>query len=73
MSDEATMVKKPKGKAKPNPDAMTTRALKMRQEYADWLERFAKRERVTVASLVDRALLTHAQATDFEPPPERTP
>ena len=69
----ATVVKKskPKEKATPTPNTMTTRALKMRQEYADWLERFASRERVTLASLFDRALSSHAQQTGFEQPPER--
>jgi hypothetical protein len=65
------MAKKPAHK--PNLDEMTTRALKMRREYADWLERFASFERVTLAALIDRALSSHAQHTGFEQPPQRTP
>jgi hypothetical protein len=67
------MAKKAAGAAKTDPDQMVTRALKMRQEYADWLERFATKERVNLASLIDRALSSHAQQVGFEVPPERTP
>lgn len=75
----ATMTKakrglaKAKAKPKANPDVMVTRALKMRQEYADWLDRFASKERVSLASLFDRALSTHAERAGFEAPPERVP
>ena len=74
MIGGAAMVKKPKAKAKgqPDPGVMTTRALKMRQEYADWMERFARNERVTLASLIDRALASHAARQGYESPPERT-
>jgi hypothetical protein len=65
--------KKGAARAKPDPDEMVTRALRMRQEYADWLERFAKKERVSLASLFDRALSTHAEQVGFEAPPARVP
>jgi hypothetical protein len=58
---------------KPNPDEMVTRALKMRQQYASWLERFATSERVSLASLIDRALASHAKEVGFEAPPQRVP
>jgi hypothetical protein len=45
----------------------------MRQEYADWLEQFATKERVNLASLIDRALNTHAEQAGFKLPPARTP
>jgi hypothetical protein len=70
------MAKAKKGSAKarkPNPDDMVTRALRMRQEYADWLDRFAAVERVSLAALFDRALASHATRTGFEPPPGRVP
>jgi hypothetical protein len=75
MIAEATMAKAKKSaaKAKPDPDQMVVRALKMRQEYADWLERFAMQERVNLASLIDRALASHAKQVGFETPPERVP
>jgi hypothetical protein len=65
--------KKGAAKSRPDPDQMVTRALKMRQEYADWLDRFASKERVSLAALFDRALSTHAEQVDFEAPPERVP
>jgi hypothetical protein len=67
------MAKKPPAKKKPGADEMVTRAIRMRQEYADWLERFAMKERVTLAALFDRALVTHAQECGFQDPPERVP
>jgi hypothetical protein len=54
---------------KSDPDSMVTRALKMRQEYAEWAERFASEERVNLASLIDRALATHAEQSGFDSPP----
>lgn len=41
--------------------------------YAEWLDRFATRERMNLSTLIDRALAAHAAATGFEAPPERTP
>jgi hypothetical protein len=69
MAGGTAMAKK--AKAKPGP--LVTRALKMTESYAEWLERFATRERVTLSSLIDRALSDHAEQTGFDPPPERTP
>lgn len=76
MTGGATMARPkktgPKGKAKADPDAMTTRAFRMRQEYADWLERLAAFDRSTVASLLDRALAHYGKAIGFsEEAPER--
>jgi hypothetical protein len=62
-----------KAGAKPDPDEMVTRALKMRREYADWLERFAAMERVSLAALLDRALASHALRQGFQVPPDRVP
>lgn len=77
MYGGATMAKAKRGtagpKARPDPDLMVTRALKMRREYADWLERFASMERVSLAALFDRALASHAARAGFEAPPERVP
>jgi hypothetical protein len=71
MIGGATMAKKTRGK--PNPDQMVTRAVRMRQEYAAWFERFAQNQRVSLASLMDRALSAHAEQTGFESPPQRVP
>jgi len=57
---------------KPNLDEMTTRALKMRLEYADWLERFAGFNRTTLAGLFDQALADFAAKKGFPSPPERS-
>ena len=75
MIGEATMskAKKPAGRGRPDPDLMVTRAFRMRQEYADWVERFAAKERVSLSSLLDRALSAHAYQTGFTDPPERLP
>lgn len=70
MSARATMAKKPK--TKPNLNEMTTRALKMRQEYADWLERFADFNNGTTATLFAQALADFAEKKGFKKPPMRT-
>jgi hypothetical protein len=67
------MAKKATDKAKADPDEMVPRTIKMRQAYAEWFERFATHERVSLSALVDRALSVHAQQIGFEPPPERLP
>jgi hypothetical protein len=70
MTGGATMAKKVK--VKPKPGQLVTRALKMTESYAEWLERFATHERVNLSSLIDRALSDHAEQTGFDPPPDRT-
>lgn len=74
--DTATMARKrTTGTAKASKPAaakgMTTRALRMSTEYADWMERFAAKERVSVSALIDRALASHAAREGFQLPPER--
>ncbi len=73
LSTATTMTKpgrKPSGK--PNPDEMTTRAFRMRQQYADWLEGFAIHNRTSLAGLFDQALAEYATAKGFRSPPQRT-
>ena len=41
---------------------MTTRGVRMTEGYAAWLDRFAKSERMSVATLIDRALAAYAEA-----------
>jgi hypothetical protein len=66
------MAKKKAGK--PDPDEMVTRAIRMRQEYAAWLDRLASADRSTIAGVIDRALASYAKAIAFkDDPPERTP
>lgn len=71
MAAGAIMAKK--RPSKPKPDEMVTRALKMRQEYADWLEELSSVNRSTISGLIDQALAEYAQRKGFRPPPERTP
>jgi hypothetical protein len=59
-----TKAARPKGK--PDPDAMTTRALRMRQEYADWVDELARFDRSSVSALIDRALAHYGKAIGFE-------
>jgi hypothetical protein len=78
MYGEATMAKAKKGHAgarvrRPEPGPLVTRALKMTQEYADWLDKFASMERTSLAALFDRALASHAQRENFQQPPARIP
>jgi hypothetical protein len=62
---------KKKRASKPDPTRMVTRALRMTEVYADWLDRYADKERVSLASLLDRALARDAEHTGFEAPPRR--
>jgi hypothetical protein len=60
------MARPKKSKGKPDPNAMTTRAIRMRQEYADWLEQLASFDRSTIAGLIDRALANYGKTIGFE-------
>jgi hypothetical protein len=72
MNTGAMMAKKPQRKA--NPDEVIAKALKVRREYAEWMERLAAFDRSTVAGMMDRALARYAQEIGFnERPPQRTP
>jgi hypothetical protein len=64
--------KKRPSKGKPvSPE--TTKAFRMSMLYAEWIEKFANSERISVASLLDRALAEHAKTLGFKPPPDRIP
>ena len=66
------MAKPKKGARKPRPDEMVTRAIRMRQEYADWLEELASADRSTLSGQIDRAVTKYAKEVGFRGPPERT-
>jgi hypothetical protein len=67
-----TMAKaKKKPATKPTEPVMTTRGLRMSGSYAAWLDRFAKSERMSVATLIDRGMAAYAEQRTFEAPPER--
>lgn len=72
MNAGATMARTKRPKGKPDPDEMTTRAFRMRQEYAEWLERLAAFDRSSISSLLDRAVTHYGKAIGFtEEAPER--
>jgi hypothetical protein len=66
------MAKAKKSRGKPAPEVMTTRAFRMRQEYADWLEELATFDRSSVAAVLDRALVHYGKTIGFhKEAPER--
>jgi hypothetical protein len=78
MAGATTMARPKKTRAaRPKVSArtsMTNRALRMTQEYADWLERFAASERTTVSGILDRAAAELAKRVGYpEEPPPRAP
>ena len=52
---------------------MLAKGVRMTREYSDWLDRLADRERMSVSTLIDRAVTAYARETGFEPPPGRVP
>jgi len=70
--EEQPAARSPKNKERQGP-GFTAKAIRMAEVYAEWLERFAKRRRITVAALFDQSLADAARAHGFEAPPERLP
>jgi hypothetical protein len=71
-----TTMAKAKAKKKPPASAapeMLAKGVRMTREYSDWLDRLADRERMSVATLIDRAVTAYARETGFEAPPVRVP
>jgi hypothetical protein len=63
---------KPKPAKPPEPEGMTTRGVRMTAKYGAWIDKLAASERISVASLIDRALANYAKLVRFEEePPER--
>jgi hypothetical protein len=74
VKTEAAVMARPKSKQGKPAAPLRTLGIKASAEWADWLERFAKHQRTTVASLIDRSLAKQADVEGFdEPPPERVP
>ena len=64
-----------KTKKKQPPDAapeMLAKGVRMTRDYSNWLDRLANRERMSVSTLIDRAVTAYAQQIGFDTPP-RTP
>lgn len=67
----STMAKAKKGQAAG--PRMLQLGIRASSTYAEWAERLADKERMTVATLIDRALAEYAEKTGFEAPPRRIP
>jgi hypothetical protein len=52
---------------------MLAKGVRMTREYSDWLDRLASKERMSVSTLIDRAVAEYAARIGFEAPPERVP
>lgn len=73
MAKKKPTQRSPKNKERTEP-GFTSKAIRMSEAYAQWLERAAKHDRATVAAFLDRAAMDRAKALGFtEPPPERIP
>jgi hypothetical protein len=73
MPEVATMAKKKTSRAVSRPPKMTTRAVRMTETYAGWLERAAAFDRSSLSAFLDRAAAHYAKEIGFEDaPPERT-
>jgi hypothetical protein len=62
-----------KAKKKPAGPEMLAKGVRMTRVYADWLDKLAARERMSVSTLIDRAVADYAVRVGFEAPPERVP
>lgn len=74
----ALMAKKAAGRSPKNKEregpGFRTIGIRVSVEYAEWLSKVSKHDRVTIAAFLDRAAADRAQAIGFtESPPERIP
>jgi predicted DNA-binding ribbon-helix-helix protein len=69
----ATMAKAKKKQSQSAGPEMLAKGIRMTREYSDWLDRLADRERMSVSTLIDRAVTAYARETGFEAPPMRVP
>jgi hypothetical protein len=67
------MAKKKKPQAADTGPEMLAKGVRMTRGYSDWLDRLASQERMSVSTLIDRALAAYAKQAGFESPPERVP
>ena len=73
MSRTTVMAKKKLSSKETKSDVvMTTRAFRMSESYAEWLEQAAAHDRSSVAEFLDRAAAHYAKAIGVAtPPPDR--
>lgn len=55
----------------PDRTGMVTKVIRVRREYADWLDCFASHQRANPAILIDRAVAEYAERVGFDPAPPR--
>lgn len=69
----AVAKKKTRRGPKPNPEAAKDAliAIRCRQEYKDWLARYAEFRRASPSNLFDMLFAEAAKRDGFEPPPKR--
>lgn len=72
MAKKKPTQRSPKNKERTEP-GFTSKAIRMSEVYAEWLEEYARANRATVAGFIDRLLAERAKADGFRPPPERIP
>jgi hypothetical protein len=72
--DRRFFQRSPRNKERRDITGFRTIGFRVSQEYAAWLERASKHNRITIAAFLDRAAAEHAKATGFdETPPDRIP
>ena len=68
-----TMARPKKQASKPPEPEMKTHGWRMTAAYSIWLEQFARSQRMSVATLIDRAVADDAERKGFKAPPDRVP
>ncbi len=72
MSGSIAMAKKKTSSKAPRSGTMTTRAFRMSEAYAEWLEQAAAHDRSSVAAFLDRAAAHYAKVIGVsKAPPDR--
>lgn len=70
---DAVVLEMAKKKTKPEKPERKSMVIQVRgsQEYNEWVEEFAKFQRLPISGLVDLALVMWAKESGFKPPPPR--
>jgi hypothetical protein len=66
------LMAKPKARKSESPKPAKTIGFRVSGAYAEWIEEFASSERMSVATLIDRAVASYAKDNSFREPPERS-
>lgn len=71
MSEVSVMPSPRKPKKADKKPSMRTLGIRCSEEWIEWAERFADRDRRTVSALIDQAMMKYAEIMEFELPPKR--